>query len=135
MRGQELENAVTDSDYTKAIQLAFELRRPHKLLDLFSVTFRYVCESGFVCQFPAQTYFGEKMCRSGGDGDPIGKAISALGKDELRVLLEYIREWNTKPKFCHVAQFILSRFFKIFPPEEILEVTLICTVDYNFRGT
>ncbi|XP_039142084.1 transducin beta-like protein 3 [Dioscorea cayenensis subsp. rotundata] len=99
LRGQELENAVTDSDYTKAIQLAFELRRPHKLLDLFSVTFR-----------------------SGGDGDPIGKAISALGKDELRVLLEYIREWNTKPKFCHVAQFILSRFFKIFPPEEILEI-------------
>lgn len=36
LRAQELENAVSDADYTKAIQLAFELRRPHKLFDLFS---------------------------------------------------------------------------------------------------
>jgi U3 small nucleolar RNA-associated protein 13 len=41
LRGQELENAVSDSDYAKAIQLAFELRRPHKLLDLFSQLARY----------------------------------------------------------------------------------------------
>ncbi|KAJ0989940.1 hypothetical protein J5N97_008296 [Dioscorea zingiberensis] len=99
LRGQELENAVSDSDYAKAIQLAFELRRPHKLFDLFSELFRI-----------------------GGDGEPIGKAISTLGKEELRLLLEYIREWNTKPKLCHVAQFVLQRFFRIFPPEEILEI-------------
>lgn len=36
LRGQELENAVLDADYTKAIQLAFELRRPHKLFELFA---------------------------------------------------------------------------------------------------
>lgn len=42
IRGQELENAVSDSDYAKAIQLAFELRRPHRLLDLFSLLHRYV---------------------------------------------------------------------------------------------
>lgn len=36
-----MENAVSDSDYAKAIQLAFELRRPHKLLDLFSQLARY----------------------------------------------------------------------------------------------
>lgn len=41
LRGQELENAVSDSDYTKAIQLAFELRRPHRLLELFSQLARY----------------------------------------------------------------------------------------------
>jgi U3 small nucleolar RNA-associated protein 13 len=41
LRGQELENAVSDSDYAKAIQLAFELRRPHRLLDLFSKLARY----------------------------------------------------------------------------------------------
>ncbi|KAL8538391.1 hypothetical protein ACS0TY_000402 [Phlomoides rotata] len=36
LRGQELENAVLDADYTRATQLAFELRRPHKLFELFS---------------------------------------------------------------------------------------------------
>ena len=34
LRGQELENAVLDSDYAKAIQIAFELRKPHKLFEL-----------------------------------------------------------------------------------------------------
>lgn len=36
LRGQELENAVLDADYNKAIQIAFELRRPNKLFELFS---------------------------------------------------------------------------------------------------
>lgn len=40
LKGQELENAVSDADYTKAIQIAFELRRPHKLFELFAELFR-----------------------------------------------------------------------------------------------
>lgn len=36
VKGQELENAVSDADYTKAIQIAFELRRPHRLFELFA---------------------------------------------------------------------------------------------------
>lgn len=36
LKGQELENAVSDADYTKAIQIALELRRPHKLFELVS---------------------------------------------------------------------------------------------------
>lgn len=41
LRGQELENAVLDADYARAIQLAFELRRPHKLFVLFSELCRW----------------------------------------------------------------------------------------------
>jgi hypothetical protein len=40
LKGQELENAVSDADYTKAIQIAFELRRPRKLFELFAEIFR-----------------------------------------------------------------------------------------------
>lgn len=36
LRGQELENAVSDADYAKAIQIAFELRRPRRLFELLS---------------------------------------------------------------------------------------------------
>lgn len=36
LRGQELENAVSDADYARAIQIAFELRKPHRLYDLLS---------------------------------------------------------------------------------------------------
>ncbi|PAN39850.1 hypothetical protein PAHAL_7G273500 [Panicum hallii] len=99
LRGQELENAVSDSDYTKAIQLAFELRRPHRLLELFS-----------------------QLARRADSEDPIEKALLGLPKDGLRLLLEYIREWNTKPKFCHVAQFVLFRVLRCLPPTDILEI-------------
>ncbi|KAJ1272550.1 hypothetical protein BS78_06G210800 [Paspalum vaginatum] len=99
LRGQELENAVSDSDYTKAIQLAFELRRPHRLLELFS-----------------------QLARKADSDGPIEKALLGLPKDGLRVLMEYVREWNTKPKFCHVAQFVLFRVLRALPPTDILEV-------------
>ncbi|TVU15947.1 hypothetical protein EJB05_39491 [Eragrostis curvula] len=99
LRGQELENAVSDSNYTRAIQLAFELRRPHRLLELFS-----------------------QLCRRADLEDSIEKAIVGLPRDGLRVLLEYIREWNTKPKFCHVAQFVLFRVLRSLPPTDILEI-------------
>lgn len=36
LKNQELENAVKDADYTKAIQIAFKLRRPHKLYECFA---------------------------------------------------------------------------------------------------
>lgn len=54
--------------------------------------------------------------------DQIDRALQALGKEEMRILFEYVREWNTKPKLCHVAQFVLFRVFNILPPTEIIEV-------------
>ncbi|XP_059667432.1 protein TORMOZ EMBRYO DEFECTIVE [Cornus florida] len=99
LRGQELENAVSDADYTRAIQIAFELRRPHKLFELFA-----------------------ELCRKGQAEDKIEKALHALGKEEFHLLFEYIREWNTKPKLCHVAQLVLFRVFSILPPTEIIEI-------------
>ncbi|XP_058206435.1 protein TORMOZ EMBRYO DEFECTIVE [Rhododendron vialii] len=99
LRGQELENAVSDADYAKAIQLAFELRRPHKLFELFA-----------------------ELCRKREAEVQVDEALHELGKEEFRLLLEYVREWNTKPKLCHIAQFVLFRVFNILPPTEILEI-------------
>lgn len=62
------------------------------------------------------------LCRKADPEDPIEKALLGLPKEGLRVLLEYIREWNTKPKFCHVAQFVLFRVLRSLPPTDILEV-------------
>ncbi|XP_051138037.1 protein TORMOZ EMBRYO DEFECTIVE [Andrographis paniculata] len=99
LRGQELENAVLGADYTRAIQLAFELRRPHKLLELFS-----------------------ELCRKEDGCVQIEKALSPLGKEELQLLLECMREWNTKPKLCHIAHFVLSCLFSTVPPTEVVEM-------------
>lgn len=41
LKGQELENAVSDADYSKAIRIAFELRRPHRLFELLAELCRF----------------------------------------------------------------------------------------------
>ncbi|KAF9670431.1 hypothetical protein SADUNF_Sadunf13G0068300 [Salix dunnii] len=99
LRGQELENAVLDADYNKAIKIAFELRRPNKLFELFS-----------------------ELCRKKEGSSQIQKALHVLGKEEIHQLFQYVREWNTKPKLCHVAQYVLFGVFNILPPTEILEI-------------
>lgn len=48
LRGQELENAVVDVNYIKAIRLAFELQRPHKLFELLSGLSRSVTNNMLV---------------------------------------------------------------------------------------
>ncbi|KAM0071526.1 putative transcription factor WD40-like family [Helianthus debilis subsp. tardiflorus] len=99
LKSQELENAVLDANYTKAIHLAFELRRPHKLFELFGA-----------------------LCRSEDAKNQVKTALGVLSMDEYRLLLEYVREWNTKPKLCHVAQFVLFQVFSILSPTEIVEM-------------
>ncbi|KAL9249607.1 TORMOZ EMBRYO DEFECTIVE-like protein [Drosera capensis] len=98
LKVQELENAVLDADYTKAIKIAFELRRSQKLLELLS-----------------------EIHRKKEAEDLLRDFLAALSKEELRQLLEYVREWNTT-KLCLVAQFVLKQIFSFFSPTEIVEV-------------
>ncbi|KAK9757313.1 hypothetical protein RND81_01G155600 [Saponaria officinalis] len=99
LRGQDLENAISDADYAKAVLLAFELKKPHKLFELLSELYRKNIAE-----------------------DHLRKALQPLGMEELRRLLEYIREWNTKPKLCHVANSVLLQVFSMHPPTDIAEV-------------
>ncbi|PIA55623.1 hypothetical protein AQUCO_00700140v1 [Aquilegia coerulea] len=99
LKGQELENAVSDADYARAIRVAFELRRPHKLFNIFS-----------------------DLCRKVHADVQVDKALHTLQKEQIHLLFEYVREWNTKPKLCHIAQFVLFRVFNILSPLEILEI-------------
>ncbi|KAL2894329.1 Transducin beta-like protein 3 [Bienertia sinuspersici] len=99
LRGQELENAVSDADYAKAIQISFDLRKPHKLFELLS-----------------------ELCREKDAVDHLRKALLPLGKEQIKQLFEYIREWNTKPRLCHIAQFVLFQVFNMLSPTELVEV-------------
>ncbi|MCL7028673.1 hypothetical protein MKW94_007316, partial [Papaver nudicaule] len=105
LKGQELENALSDANYVKAIKTGFELGRPHKLFELFSELFR------------------KKHAE-----DQVDKAIRSLCIDELYQLFEYVREWNSKPKLCSVAQFVLSRVFSTRPFKEITEINGITEI-------
>ncbi|KAM7467570.1 hypothetical protein LguiB_015132 [Lonicera macranthoides] len=52
----------------------------------------------------------------------VEKALRAVGNEEIRQLLEYVQEWNTKPKLCHLAHFVLFRIFSILPATDIVEI-------------
>ncbi|CAL1388110.1 unnamed protein product [Linum trigynum] len=99
LKGQTLENAVQDGDFSKAIQIAFDLNRPRKLFQLFS-----------------------EICRKKDDRHQMEKALCDLGQEQLRLLFEYAREWNTKPKMCHIAQLVLFQVFNSISPLVILEI-------------
>lgn len=64
------------------------------------------------------------ICRTREVGDRVERILSALSGVEVRKLLEYVREWNTKPKLCHVAQSVLSQVFRLISPTEIVEVVV-----------
>ena len=40
LKDQDLSNALADTNYAKAVQLAFELKRPFKLLGVFTELFK-----------------------------------------------------------------------------------------------
>ena len=124
MKGQDLENAVLDRDYTRAVRLAFELRKPHKLFELFSEVIRWndrFC-SILICYLRYMSILAPPSNRKPNADVQIEKALRPFDKEEVRLLLEYVREWNTKPKLCHIAQFVLHRLFTILPPTDLVEV-------------
>lgn len=96
---QDMENAIADEDYIKAVKSAIELRRPHKLYKLF-----------------------ELLVSKGILDDTTKTAFKALEKGEILILLEYIREWNTKIKFCEVALRIFLRIMTMYPPKKVFEI-------------
>ncbi|KAH7404644.1 hypothetical protein KP509_15G036100 [Ceratopteris richardii] len=102
LKDQDLSNAIANTDYATAVMLSFELGRPFKLLNVFTELFRK-----------------EKMDWQ----SQVQSILKNLDKGHLRLLLGYIREWNTKPKFCHVAQRVLSELFRVFPSTELIKVS------------
>ena len=41
--------------------------------------------------------------------------VSPLGPEDLRIVLEYTREWNTNARHCHAAQALLQAVLLIHP--------------------
>ncbi|KAL2610086.1 hypothetical protein R1flu_028659 [Riccia fluitans] len=102
LKDQELANALRDTDYIKAVELAFELKRPYRLLNVF-----------------------EEINRKEDSTSRMQTILQALGKEHLRLLLEYIRDWNSKAKFCHVAQRVLFSMLHVVSPTDLIVVPVV----------
>ena len=78
---------LQDKDYTAAAQLAFELKQPGRLLAVVNKA----CEVG--------TSKAHRI---------LSKLVGELSEEELKLCLEYIRDWNTNSRHCAVAQAMLQ---------------------------
>ena len=52
----------------------------------------------------------------------LGGLVAHMGPEDLKLALEYVREWNTNSKHCHAAQAMLRAVLKHFKPKTLLEV-------------
>lgn len=87
---------MQDKDFSAAAQLAFELRQPGRLLAVVSKA----CEQGSA---KAQGI--------------LGRLVGQLSQEELKLCMEYIRDWNTNSRHCSVAQAVLQAILVSHPPQ------------------
>ena len=87
---------LQDKDYTAAAQLAFELKQPGRLLAVVNKA----CEVG-----PAKAHH------------ILTKLVGQLSEEELKLCLEYIRDWNTNSRHCAVAQAMLQAILVKHQPQ------------------
>lgn len=85
-----------DKDYTAAAQLAFELKQPGRLLAVVNKA----CEAGPTKAHPILT-----------------NLVGELSEEELKLCLEYIRDWNTNSRHCSVAQAMLQAILVKHQPQ------------------
>lgn len=99
---------LQDKDYTAAAQLAFELKQPGRLLAVVNKA----CEVG-----PAKAHH------------ILTKLVGGLSEDELKLCLEYIREWNTNSRHCAVAQAMLQAMLVKHQPQVHCDLELCLQSD------
>lgn len=79
--------ALQDKDFTAAAQLAFELKQPGRLLAVVNMA----CQAGPTKAHHILTHL-----------------VGQLSEEELKLCLEYLRDWNTNSRHCAVAQAMLQ---------------------------
>lgn len=100
LKEQQLMNALSDRDYLAAARIAFDLKHPGRLL---SVVQKILSASG------SPRHAAQHM-----------RALAAaLEPEQLRLALEYSREWNTRARTCHAAQSMLQAVVRSRRPEEL----------------
>ena len=97
---------LQDKDYAAAAQLAFELKQPGRLLAVVQKAY----EAG-----PAKAHH------------ILAALVKGLDQEQLKLSLEYIRDWNTNSRHCSAAQAMLQAILVQHQPEVYLPCAGVCT--------
>ncbi|ETV94253.1 hypothetical protein H310_11928 [Aphanomyces invadans] len=101
---QELMNCLRANDYMQAIQLAFDIQHPFRLMQIL----RDVKE-GPKGQMP-------NVPTAAASHAVYDHVVQQLSNDQLCKLLEWIRDWNTNAKHSEVTQLLVSSLLRVVPP-------------------
>lgn len=96
---QRLGNMLKRKDYKNAFFLAFQLGQPYKL---FGILKSLLTADGF-------------------DVKLLQEIISTVPREQLGLLLDYCKEWNTSFSKALVAQFVLAAIFTKWKPQELIK--------------
>jgi len=95
---QKLSNFLHEKNYHQAILLAFELEQPFRIRSIFADLL------------------------SGPDAGVVDDIVKEFSEDTLKKSLHYIRDWNTNARHSVVAQEVLSRIVRVYPPKQLLKI-------------
>ena len=87
---------MQDKDYAAAAELAFELKQPGRLLAVVHKAY----EAG-----PAKAQL------------ILASLVQQFDQDQLKLCLEYLRDWNTNSRHCSAAQAMLQAVLVQHQPE------------------
>ncbi|RHY33893.1 hypothetical protein DYB32_003281, partial [Aphanomyces invadans] len=104
LKEQELMNCLRANDYMQAIQLAFDIQHPFRLMQIL----RDVKE-GPKGQMP-------NVPTAAASHAVYDHVVQQLSNDQLCKLLEWIRDWNTNAKHSEVTQLLVSSLLRVVPP-------------------
>uniref|UniRef100_A0A7S3UF63 U3 small nucleolar RNA-associated protein 13 C-terminal domain-containing protein n=1 Tax=Picocystis salinarum TaxID=88271 RepID=A0A7S3UF63_9CHLO len=100
MKEQELSNALKQRRFDAAAKIAFELDRPHNLLS--------VCTELLSMEDEPLQLLTPLVCDWSGD--------------KLAKALEFVRDWTTNKRHCHIGQKVFQAILQTKSSEEIMKV-------------
>ncbi|KAF1332149.1 U3 small nucleolar rna-associated protein, partial [Globisporangium splendens] len=115
LKEQELFNCLRQDKLLDAVQIAFELGHPNRLLQI-------LCDL-----LEGPRHKDEPVLPGGAPIDPdvfvpeeiFAQVITSLDDTQLKTLLDWVRDWNTNAKHSAICQVLISSMLRELPPAKL----------------
>lgn len=115
LKEQELFNCLRQDKLLDAVQIAFELGHPNRLLQIL----RDLLEG--------PRHRDEPVLPGGAPINPdvfvpediFAQVITSLDDEQLKTLLDWVRDWNTNAKHSAICQVLISSMLRELPPAKL----------------
>lgn len=137
LKEQELFNCLRNDKLLEAVQIAFELGHPHRLLQILMDLLQGPrhqdyptlpgTEAGIKPDFDA--FSPEQI---------FAKVVTSLSTEQLKTLFDWAKEWNTNARHTAVTQTLISTILREIPPHQLKQIenfsrTLDALIAYSDR--